>query len=307
MSLYQNINLFRFFVKHLTVIGFAVAALVATAAQAGEPTPFHIQAHRGAGDALPENTLESFEWSWQHGLTPEADLRMTKDGVIVCFHDANFKRVPYKIDDELKKSSVEKSTLAELQKLDVGSFRGPHFAGERIPTLESVFTKMEGHPDRLLYLDIKSIDLKQLEAHVRKHKLEQQVIFTSENHKLLRAWKKLVPESKTLLWNRGTEQELEKKLSDLRRSKYAGITHLQIHVKVGDLNSNEPFMPSSGFLRNLGKELQFNDIVFQTFSAECKDEQAFEKLLALGVQSFATDYPEVTLNAVRHFRETSPR
>lgn len=143
---------------------------------------------------------------------------MTKDGVIVCFHDANFKRVPYEIDDNLKNSSVEKSTLAELQKLDVGSFRGPQFAGQRIPTLESVFAQMEGRPDRLLYLDIKSIDLKQLETLVRKHKLKQQVIFTSENHRLLRNWKKLVPESQTLLWNRGTEQQLEKKLNDLRRT-----------------------------------------------------------------------------------------
>ena len=30
---------------------------------------------------------------------------------------------------------------------------------------------------------------------------------------------------------------------------------------------------------------------------------AYEKLLALGVESFATDYPEVVLNAVRSFRE----
>ena len=307
MFLYQNISLFRFFTNHLIAASFAVALFVVATARANEPAPFHIQAHRGAGDALPENTLESFEWSWAHGITPESDLRLTKDGVIVCFHDASFKRVPYSIDDQLKKSSVEKSTLAEVQQLDVGSFRGPQFAGERIPTLESVLAKMEGKPDRLLYLDIKSIDLKQLEALVRKHKVERQVIFTSENHRLLRDWKKLVPESQTLLWYRCTEKELEKKLNELRRTKYAGITHLQIHVKVGDLTSDDPFTPSSAFLKNLGRELEFNDIVFQTFSAECKDQQAFEKLLALGVQSFATDYPEVTLKAVQHFREKSPR
>jgi hypothetical protein len=58
-------------------------------------------------------------------------------------------------------------------------------------------------------------------------------------------------------------------------------------------------------LRKLGKELKSQDIVFQTFSAECKDQKVYEKLLALGIESFATDYPEVTLNAVRNFREKS--
>lgn len=295
------------FVHRFIIVCCAVSALTPTISPAKEPAPFHIQAHRGAGQAFPENTLESFKWSWKHGVTPESDLRMTKDGVIVCFHDANFKRVPYKIDEKLKTSSVEKLTLAEVQKLDVGSFRGPEFAGQHIPTLASVFAEMHGHPERLLYLDIKSIKLDQLEALVREHKVERQIIFTSEIHRLIRDWKKLVPESQTLLWNRGTGAQLTKKMDELRRTKFGGITHLQIHVQVGDLDSDEPFMPSSNFLRNLGKELQFHDIVFQTFSTECKDQKVYEKLLALGVESFATDYPEVTLSAVKSFREKTQR
>ncbi len=297
-------------IARLIVNSFALTCLLAcgslaTDSPTGKTAPFHIQAHRGAGDAFPENTLESFEWSWQHGVTPESDLRTTKDGTIVCFHDPNFKRVPYKIDDKLKKSSVEKQPLAVVEKLDVGSFRAPQFAGQHIPTLASVFEQMQGHPDRLLYLDIKSVKLEDLEALVRKHKVERQIIFTSEHHQLIRDWKKLVPESQTLIWNRGTEEQLSKKMEELRKTKFRGITHLQIHVQVGDLNSSEPFMPSSRFLHKLSEELQFNDIVFQTFSAECKDQKAFEKLLALGVQSFATDYPEVTLAAVKSFREKS--
>jgi glycerophosphoryl diester phosphodiesterase len=286
-----------------TVASLSLCAVTATQSSAKETAPFHIQAHRGAGDAFPENTLESFEWSWKHGVTPESDLRTTKDGTIVCFHDPNLKRVPYKIDDALKESSVEKLPLAEVEKLDVGSFRAPEFAGQHIPVLAKVFDEMHGHPDRMLYLDIKSVKLPELEKLVREKGVEQQVIFTSEHPKLIRDWKKLVPESHTLLWNRGTEEQLAKKMADLRKTKFAGITHLQIHVPVGDLNSAEPFVPSSAFLRKIGEELKSHGIVFQTFSAECKDQKAFEKLLALGVESFATDYPEVTLAAVKHFRE----
>lgn len=295
----------RRFVNFFALIGFSTCTLIAAAGLAKETAPFHIQAHRGAGDAFPENTLESFEWSWQHGVTPESDLRTTKDGTIVCFHDPNLKRVPYKIDESLKESSIEKLPLAEVEKLDVGSFRAPQFAGQRVPILANVFDEMRDHPDRMLYLDIKSVKLDQLEKLVREKGVEHQIIFTSEHPKLIRDWKKLVPESHTLLWNRGTEEQLTKKMADLRKTKFAGITHLQIHVQVGDLNSTEPFMPSSDWLRKLGKELKSHGIVFQTFSAECKNQAAFEKLLGLGVESFATDYPEVTLAAVKSFREKS--
>jgi glycerophosphoryl diester phosphodiesterase len=270
---------------------------------AKEPAPFHIQAHRGAGVAYPENTLEAFEQSWKLGVTPESDLRVTKDGAIVCFHDPDFKRVPHRIDEALKTSSVEKLPLATLQKFDVGSFRGPQFAGQHIPTISSVFAAMHGRPERLLYIDIKSIDLDKLAALVHEHKVERQIIFTSEHQRLIRDWKKRIPESLTLIWNRGTEKQLAKKMADLRKTGFDGITHLQVHVLVGDLKSDEPFAPSSPFLKKLGNELKSHGIVFQVFPWECSDERAFAKLLELGVDSFATDYPEVSLRAVQSFRE----
>src|SRR4051794_13820531 len=75
---------------------------------ASDLAAFNIQAHRCAGVALPENTLESAEWAWQHGVTPECDLRLTKDKQIVCFHDGNLGRVPSNADKKTRKLSVEK-------------------------------------------------------------------------------------------------------------------------------------------------------------------------------------------------------
>src|SRR3954464_6300675 len=113
---------------HIATVWTAVVALSGLAASAKEQTPFHIQAHRGAGMAFSENTLEAFEQGWKLGVTPECDVRTTKDGTIVCFHDPDFKRVPYKIDDAQKSGSIEKTTFAEIEEFDVGSFRGPQFA-----------------------------------------------------------------------------------------------------------------------------------------------------------------------------------
>ncbi len=272
---------------------------------ATEPATFNIQAHRCAGISLPENTLESARWAWQHGVTPEVDLRITKDKQIVCFHDPNLARVPANSDAKTEKLSVEKLTLAQLKKLDVGSFRGAQYAGQRIPPVASIFAEMQGHPERMLYLDIKTVDMDQLAKLVRKYGIERQGIFTSTHYNLLQDWKKRIPDSPTLLWNGGTEEQLMKKLDKVRKSNFEGITFLQIHVHVGDLTSDDPFDPSSKFLRNVAKELKARGIVFQVLPWECSDQRAYQKLLALGAESFATDYPEVTLAAVRDFQQKS--
>jgi glycerophosphoryl diester phosphodiesterase len=274
---------------------------------AKETSAFHIQAHRGAGIARPENTLESFRWSWVRGVTPEADLRTTSDGRIVCFHDANFKRVVSGIDEANKTGSIEQLPLDQVQELEVGAFRGKQFTGQRIPTLESVFGEMRGHSERLLYLDVKKVDLNQLAYLVKKRQVERQVIFTSPDHRLIRQWKEIVPVSMTLNWNGGDESELSQKLGKLRNAGFDGITHLQIHVRVGDLNSDEPFLPRKEFLTLLGNELDRRGIVFQVLPWECSDPRAYKRLLELGVDSFATDYPEVTLAAVKSFREKQKR
>jgi glycerophosphoryl diester phosphodiesterase len=292
----------RLFQRLLLVVVWSGLVAGRCWAAADEP-PFHIQAHRGGGVARAENTLEIFQWAWKVGVTPEADLRTTKDGVIVCFHDENFARVVKNIDPAQKNLGIEKLPLAEVQKFDVGSFRGEQFAGQRIPTLASIFAEMRGRPERLLYLDIKTVDLRNLVKLVRDYDVESQVIFTTKEHSLIQQWKKIAPKSKTLLWNGGTEQELVEKMDAIRKANFDGITYLQIHVHVGDLQSDEPFNPSSKFLRELGEELKSRGVVFQTLPWECADVRAFEQLLELGSESFATDHPINTLQAVRNFRE----
>jgi glycerophosphoryl diester phosphodiesterase len=281
--------------------------LAQLACGADKAAPFHVQAHRGAGIARPENTLESFQWSWELRVTPEADLRTTSDGVIVCFHDANLARVVSNIDETRKQLSIEKLPLSEIGLLEVGSFRGEEFAGEHVPTLASVLAEMRRQPERLLYLDIKTAQLEPLIELIREFGVERQVIFTTTHHRLIRDWKRRVPESLTLLWNGGSEEELTKKLAAVRETGFEGITHLQIHVHVGDLSAQEPFTPSSQFLHSLGEELKSRGIVFQVLPWECSDQRAYEKLLELGIESFATDYPEVTLRAVRNFRSRDAR
>jgi len=89
-----------------------------------------IIAHRGASFDAPENTLAAIRLGWDQGADAvEFDVRLSRHGQIVVIHDADTRRVAGV--DRL----VADQTLSELQRLDVGSWKGPQFAGERIPTL----------------------------------------------------------------------------------------------------------------------------------------------------------------------------
>src|SRR5690348_16802117 len=164
-----------------------------------------VQAHRGAGELAEENTLEAFQLGWKLGCVAESDLRTTEDGVIVAFHDNNFERVVKGVSKEMAKKGVKDVTFDELRKLDVGSWKGDSFTGRHVSKMSEVFALMTGHPERKLYLDIKNVDLKELAKEVRAAKVEPQVILASTKYDIIHQWKKLVPESQTLLWMGATE------------------------------------------------------------------------------------------------------
>jgi glycerophosphoryl diester phosphodiesterase len=90
-------------------------------------------AHRGAADDAPENTLAAFMLAWQQGADGiEGDFHLTRDGKIVCIHDADITRTASLA------GQVAEATLAELRQLDVGSWKGEQWRGARIPALDEV-------------------------------------------------------------------------------------------------------------------------------------------------------------------------
>lgn len=93
-----------------------------------------IVAHRGASRDAPGNTIPAFQLAWEQGADAiEGDFHLSKDGEIVCFHDADTERVAG------TQLVVRQSTLAELKQLDVGATHGVAFNGTRIPTIAEVF------------------------------------------------------------------------------------------------------------------------------------------------------------------------
>ena len=113
-------------------------------------------AHRGASADAPENTLAAMELAIREGADwVELDVQETREGEIVVIHDSDLKKIG---GSGLK---VHESSLAELQNVDIGSWKDPSFSDQRVPTLRQVLElcknrinivielKYYGHEERL--------------------------------------------------------------------------------------------------------------------------------------------------------------
>ena len=98
---------------------------------------FRFQAHRGDSFDYPENTLVSYKAAIDEGYhVIELDNKFTKDNVCICLHDGTVNRTCRRPDGSVieEKTSSEALTLAEIQALDAGLFKGEQFRGTRIPS-----------------------------------------------------------------------------------------------------------------------------------------------------------------------------
>ncbi|WP_428307357.1 glycerophosphodiester phosphodiesterase family protein [Lacipirellula sp.] len=102
------------------------------------PTPplfgrTQIMGHRGGGTLAPENTMAAFAKGYEVGNDLfELDVHLTADGHAVVFHDDTLDRTTN------GSGPIANLTLAQVKALDAGSWYGPQYAGEKVPTLTEV-------------------------------------------------------------------------------------------------------------------------------------------------------------------------
>lgn len=144
------------------LMGLSALALSTTVAQAAPDrhTPVTV-AHRGASSYAPENTLASIDAAERLGFEwVENDVQRTKDGELVILHDNSLARTTdvEQVFPGRSPWNVSDFTLNEIEKLDAGSWFGPKFRGERVPTLEDYMDEVE-HNDQSLLMELKSPEL----------------------------------------------------------------------------------------------------------------------------------------------------
>ncbi|MGH3443538.1 MAG: glycerophosphodiester phosphodiesterase [Nitriliruptorales bacterium] len=120
-----------------------------------------VVAHRGASTEAPEHTRAAYDAAVAAGADAvEVDVRLSRDGVLVCVHDADLERVAG------RRGRVDELTLDELRGLDIGSWFNRArpdrardvYARERIVTLEEELAHVD-EADVGIVVELKEPDL----------------------------------------------------------------------------------------------------------------------------------------------------
>jgi len=154
----------------------------------------HVFAHRGYSGAYPENTMLAFEKALECGCYGiELDVQLTKDGEVVIIHDELVDRTTDKT------GRVYDYTLQELKACNAGARTDFESQKLTIPTFEeycawvsttNLVTNIELKTSIIYYPELEE---KTWEI-IKRHKLEEKVLFSSFNHLSLAAIKALAPE-----------------------------------------------------------------------------------------------------------------
>jgi glycerophosphoryl diester phosphodiesterase len=234
-------------------------------------------AHRGASFEAPENTLAAFCLAWEMGADGiEGDFRLTRDGEIVCLHDATTRRTARVT------LAVADTTLARLRELDAGAWKGERWCGERIPTLREVIATVPA--GKKLFIELKSGPeiLLPLAAVLAGSGLDpEQVAIFAFSEELIAAGRTLFPRFKRLWitdytrdWrNNGWSPSIGQILRTLEQTGADGLAsraHRSIDTAFVDA------------LRDAGMELHVWTV---------DDRRSAARFLALGVDSIITNRP----------------
>ena len=287
-----------------------VAVLAALAASAGL-TPQqkellgHSLIHRGDGKGRPDNTMEALLYTWGRGYTPESDIRFSKDGVVLAFHDNTY---------EGKK--VGEYTWDEIRKWDVGSYRGTQYGTCRPPTWDAIFMSMKGQPERRIHIDYKDVPPERVAEMVKSYGLEKQCYFICKDHALLKRYKAALPNGLAMQWMNlgnwkridfdkpGETEKCEKYMLDIfeksAAENFKDLDMVQLHCQVRKVDGKLVFCPKPETMKACLARLNAAGVeaTMCVWQEEANDPEVYKYLFRLGFTGFGTDYPEALYKAI---------
>lgn len=174
-------------------------------------------AHRGMFDniKIPENSLSSFKKALKYNYSIELDIQLTKDNILVVFHDSNLKRMT-----GINKL-IEDTNYNELKELKLLN------TNEHIPTLDEVLNLVNNK----VLLDIEIKDTKKIKeiTNILKNKLSNynNYVLKSFDPRIVRSLKKNINTEVGYLID--TKHKL---LSNILVIKYSKADFLSISKKL---------------------------------------------------------------------------
>jgi glycerophosphoryl diester phosphodiesterase len=205
-----------------------LAPLLAAFLAAAPAHAFDLQGHRGARGLAPENTLPAFRKALEIGVdTIECDMAVTKDDVVVIYHDLRLNPDITRGPDgqwlDKPGPNIRDLTFEELQKYDVGRIKpGTKYAkdfpdqqpvdGTRIPRLSDLFDLVKASGNAKLGFDCETklsplepdatlppeAFAKRVVAEIRKHGMAARTMIQSFDWRTLQVVQKEAPEIRTM-------------------------------------------------------------------------------------------------------------
>ncbi|WP_353828855.1 glycerophosphodiester phosphodiesterase, partial [Agromyces sp. SYSU T0242] len=147
--------------------------------------------HRGDRSAAPENTMPALELAMDELAYVETDVRLTRDGVPVLFHDTGLDRVTG------RDGRVEDLDLDELERLDAGAWYSGDWAGERIPTLDRFLAALAERDEARALVELKATwtpsEVRVVLDLVERHGLRGRVVLQSFSVETLQSIRQVAP------------------------------------------------------------------------------------------------------------------
>ena len=257
-----------------------IAALVGVAALHSIQLEDHvvITAHRGASGRAPENTLASISAAIEDRADwVEIDVQETKDGIVVVAHDSDLKKVS---GNGIK---IWEATADELRSVDIGSYFGPNFKNERVPTLAEVLHVCKGKArvniELKYYGHDQDLERKVIEL-VEKSAMVDDIVIMSLEASRIQKVKRLRPD-----WTVGLLTAVA--IGDLTRAK---ADFLAVNSKL----ATREFIRSA---HQKGKKVSVWTV---------NDKLAMSVMISRGADNLITDHPDIARQVIAERAELSP-
>lgn len=228
--------------------------------------PFYI-AHRGASHDAPENTLASAKLAWEQGADAlEIDVYLASDNRIMVIHDKNTKRV-----SGGRNMVVADTPSLILREIEVGSWKGEQFKGEKIPYIEEIIeTVPEG---KTLVVEVKCGPeiIPHMERILNKKKCKGEILFIAFGWETITGLKQAFPDKKAY-WLSSAKPEVKKRIPEIKTLGLEGV-NLQYGIIDQELVTEA---------HNLGLEV---------LAWTVDDPNEVRRLIDLGVTKITTNRP----------------
>ncbi len=204
----------------------------------------------------------------------ELDIHLTKDGRIAVLHDKTTKRT------SRVGRKVEAQTLADLQTLDVGAWKGAQWKGERIPALDEALAILPSGRQVLIEIKCSSKVLPELERVLKESgKQSKQIVIIAFDYDTAKRAKERFPET-AVYWlvspqkaSRGLIPSVEKLIV---KAKAAAVDGLDL---------------SKDFAINASFVARMHEAGLKLYVWTIDDPAVAQRLATIGVDGITTNRP----------------